>query len=1028
MASLKAFGASVNSYFANLGWNGQPTQLTIRVGEDFKDNDSFTNPNPGDIAYFSHASLRFGGHVQSRTRVNDFSANPLYEIVLVDPREILDGVKLILSDYNGSVYGAPNLWNVYGYWENRGFGSARLNDTGMPFSLVASAAQYFNSLVFADTYGGPIRFKNNIYRVDHSGIPGYSADYRVSGPSVSLLELILEVCNESGHDTFFELVATPTGNWITVRSVSRTFQPDLTRIASFVGNSQGAVSTDVGVELRNEKTSSFLVGGNRADLFQQTYNGEEGFSASIWPFWGVNTDNNAIVGVNSGNEHTFTVDSRSVNSPGIGSYYTLTVAELRAAIVGQDEWETFVAAVRPDIAERIALYPKFDTDLIGSLIGSPISPKELFLTSRNKAIHIQRGVNDREKDISRIYEFVRSYATEYYGRKFMVTIPYTFAYEDPDTFIISLSQEPTDAGFIQEGETALDLSTIGQDIFRTQDGRLGAFVRFENYQEIDLSQLDPDDYYIENGKLYLACSVEPYIVYVDSSTQYSPRAIITLPSPIYYLRDVEASFSNYFALYEYIIGKTLNRAITQTEKDQFDMNVNVPGALALFSGFGKLPVQPYKAAVPLKSNTECYGPWYAIGAVGKVEFEKNESLVPWNYGDYETMDLVGNALVQNGLTNMQVSELGNVTLPGEPVISLGDQLIAGGPYVTNMSVSVDVNGGITTSYSMRTFTPKYNPFIKSNIDTVSKLGRKNRQVRRAMREALRYTAPNSNKYQRRQDAYKVASRNSPHTPHEMIISKVINDKVSTSFGTIEQSIADLSAYEPSGYLSTAGAELGSLFVPYSTYHDNSADIPRFLAFSGLTDTINASSLNPFASGGLSIDLIVRGVGFPEDLSYSKDTIPLGGYNDYRGLAHRTPMILAGWGYDIGGSSVSGPTDSPINWKVGPLDCRWDEDRGVWEAGGGGGGNKIVKILDSGAFPTPTGNEVLNGAFMKVYRAMEYSVSFPEIEGSGVELTEGDILYVGNFRSNIISPNKYYSASKISGKWMIDNQSQFWELT
>jgi hypothetical protein len=72
---------------------------------------------------------------------------------------------------------------------------------------------------------------------------------------------------------------------------------------------------------------------------------------------------------------------------------------------------------------------------------------------------------------------------------------------------------------------------------------------------------------------------------------------------------------------------------------------------------------------------------------------------------------------------------------------------------------------------------------------------------------------------------------------------------------------------------------------------------------------------------------------------------------YRTLGLRGPLVVVGWGYDTNDKPV--PAD-PANsnaflknhrkrqdkWKAGPVDLRWDDERKVWAAGGGGGSSDI----------------------------------------------------------------------------------------
>ena len=60
---------------------------------------------------------------------------------------------------------------------------------------------------------------------------------------------------------------------------------------------------------------------------------------------------------------------------------------------------------------------------------------------------------------------------------------------------------------------------------------------------------------------------------------------------------------------------------------------------------------------------------------------------------------------------------------------------------------------------------------------------------------------------------------------------------------------------------------------------------------------------------------------------------------YRALGLRLPAVGVGWGYDINGEAVPSGTGvngfaedylyNVANYKAGPIDLRWDEDRGVW---------------------------------------------------------------------------------------------------
>lgn len=67
--------------------------------------------NPG------HLHLAFGGILQAINESKGFDGNPKYSAQIVDPREILSNVQLILNNYAGTTYNNANMYNIYGFLE-----------------------------------------------------------------------------------------------------------------------------------------------------------------------------------------------------------------------------------------------------------------------------------------------------------------------------------------------------------------------------------------------------------------------------------------------------------------------------------------------------------------------------------------------------------------------------------------------------------------------------------------------------------------------------------------------------------------------------------------------------------------------------------------------------------------------------------------------------------------------------------------------------------------------------------------------
>ena len=107
-----------------------------------------------------------------------------------------------------------------------------------------------------------------------------------------------------------------------------------------------------------------------------------------------------------------------------------------------------------------------------------------------------------------------------------------------------------------------------------------------------------------------------------------------------------------------------------------------------------------------------------------------------------------------------------------------------------------------------------------------------------------------------------------------------------------------------------------------------------------------------------------GSGSPIDFYFEKDhwgrhTVEVSGI---RAVGFKSPMVLTGWGYDIDDNPVPADTGNttlfhpesswnPRYWKSGPVDLRWDNERGVWT--GGGGNTKIYLVKLTNLYTPPS---------------------------------------------------------------------------
>lgn len=937
-------GSSITSISSSVGWGTQPSELKVGLVTDLSNGDFFSPPNVGAPVYLQYGSLSFGGLLNSITRSNGPDGF-LYDVMVVDPRAILEGVQLILSGYTGGVYGVPNLYNVYGALEVA-YGDSGNNKSGMEWYKVKNTFLTLNQTT-------PIVFAGYNYYVDLTNLPSLPNYYRIGGESISLMQFILDVCDAAAHDVFFKLILVNGQNVITLFTINRSVQPQFGRISVFLNSQSNIVRSDINYELRNETTSKFLVGGNRAEVWYQFSNSgvDSNEDYTIFPYWGLDEDGDIIVGTESfGNRHTFTLPSRGVKVIGVGETYPTTVEEMRAAAAGRESWELLLQTYNNDAtsphfgkANKIglvtdmfvskALWDRYSVAEIEAM--TPLEMSNFLGENVKKAGSALKS--DHEENINKLYNYVKSYADEYYGKRYMVTVPSGIAKYDWDQNKIITSLEPTDGGFIEEvrwsGAVATNLMPRDVNFVTQEDGRIVCYAKFDNFKNLDLSELPPDSYVLgrpvgpdNQPSVFVKCTVQPELQFLDRSGVYSPRAIIELPGRVKYDFIDDEKRSDIGLFRSVMIDKIReSKSVSETVAVQiFNVIISRLGSELAFLGIEGLIAIPHMAAVPLKSNVDFYGPWYAVGAQGQTEFEKDDTLVPWNYGGYALMNLAAFSRVNDALANFQVGEGGSIEIPGIPSVDIGVQLITGGPYITDIQVNIG-QAGITTVYKMSTWTPRFGKIPKSYIDTLERIQLNQQRDRRLLRELNKLPAPKSNQYRAREFyRFDTVKRKKAGTSSSVIAGEMINGSGTTKKANviIGPAYNIVNHIEASGYDVKAINSLDTIFRPFTT--DPSGTLAHYeTPVTSGNGIITVNELDPYSDS----DFVLYNADYPAD---DELIIEASGY--IKGIALRGPIIITGWGYDLNDNLVPSGTDYKVRsdqWKTGPLDVRWDDDRKVW---------------------------------------------------------------------------------------------------
>jgi hypothetical protein len=313
--------------------------------------------------------------------------------------EEIYGFRFNNLNYNkGSNYGGsfdPRLFT--------GTGFSRRNERGMPFFRIA---QGINALLghygvlpsYLEGFGGTIKFRNLHYALDLSDVPLLPPLRFVDYDSISLLDLIQEICDELNHEMQVvllpalqghpgtSLVANDTGVPVAVIKVitqDRSKPYNLTAIQSFINYLETQdvpiKSSDLGYEVNNSTTDKFIVGANivqthyfkhgggeRLQIDQQsTWKPQTNLTRTIIPYYGLINNRGVSIPVGDGDFQQILLDSTGLAANGVGNYYVATEMELRAAIKDYQTWRQFLL-----FYESVWMEPMSDGDITNNFSSS----------------------------------------------------------------------------------------------------------------------------------------------------------------------------------------------------------------------------------------------------------------------------------------------------------------------------------------------------------------------------------------------------------------------------------------------------------------------------------------------------------------------------------------------------------------------------------------------------------------------------------------------------------------------------------
>lgn len=1004
-------GCSIRSFNLNVGWGNQSSNLDVSLVEDdalYERFEAFI----GQGIRFQYSGWIFDGILSNIREVKSHSINRGWEVTISDPRSLLEGVQLIIDGYTGYTYSVPNLYNIFGYLESFGYGSSLKNESGIPWKLVRDAFTQLNQIV-------PIYLGGQPYYIDLSLLPNIQNDFRIGGgTSITLLGFIQSICDLANH----EFTVVMTGNYITVITVSNNI-PQLNGSIYRLINSitENYISTESGFELNYNTTNKFLIGSQVEQIYFQFNNVGESYlnikneeenpiyDDTIARYWGLDQNGNVNLAERGKvfsdfpqeSNEIFYIDGKPISWPGTSWYnYPTDLLELRAVLESIDAWIAYLSIYKnidpndnPPLPEerikkirssihygkydRLIKQPDMKINNINALNIDTLGIKDLAVLERNLD-----AKNNFLELTKKVYDYLYSYASEYFGLKFMVRIPFVFAKVNDD-YSISTTLEQTTSGYIEESMLPNVISNNLLPNFPyfalDEDNKIICYVRFGPFEiaELNLGELQESDYYIQDKYVFVKATVDKELVFLNKNTAFSPRVVITLPGRIKYINNI-ISFSVLEESYLMSIPEDLEKDEDGNMVDSkhwsdiaqkaFAKLKNQVGSSSYFIDMSKISLIPQMAAIPLKNNQVTYGPWFTQGMQGKVEFEQDLELNPWNYGGFSQMNAAGTAMVQDVYTNSIINESGSVEFPGSPLFSIAHQIFAGGPTITQISTSIGENG-VTTTYRMEKWSQKFGDNTRHNLEQYKKIHKLQRDVSKKGQTKPVYPFDHV-KFGSILSLKNIPRAKQPKSPHQMLMA--------STYGSGQYNIASMPFYETPTVLDTenwesiAGCALDTLFTPYSTYSrintsgnisgiavsgfTSNNNIPNFVKPSGAFPTVD--DLNPFKKINTH-SVVIHGAGVSGHTNINLSNIEEPSV--FRSMALRSPLVLAGWGVSTSGNIVPEDISKTEDWKVGPLDTRWDELRGVWVAGGTLDYIKDLRITQSGQYKLFEYDKYTNGS-------------------------------------------------------------------
>jgi hypothetical protein len=906
-----------------------------------------------------------------------------------------------------------NVYNALGHFENysftredgvRGnFGGSDSNSVGFPANKLLRTLEKLScpdeneGASFAHKCAfGPQEY----YKIDLSEISAIAPEYyRFSGVSQSINSLISDVGDLVQHDYFITVVAKDPetivdedGNpvqggfelidpIIKVKSIDKGQPPTGGVVRSLVESFKSGgvlMSSSIGEELTDDTTQKIVLGGPASRLVTRRTD------TNSYPIWAKKQDSKYMFDFQMNPTGLSYLDDNKipvwVDPFSYFSSYEATVFELRMATGGRDSWQTFKVfeSVANGKYEDDPWCVDIDIDegtlralAAGNRGAMSLASTSLTTAKKGYDTDFANSYAREAKDYTeKIWAAVQNVASSFYGKMFALRMP-----EEPggiDNNLRFITEDQKYETSWEALDSSFDPANRFSDVaFFDSSGRTKTYVEWSYSGNRDFSVLGSQyagytgNMFTQNfdrldnigqGVASAGCSIEKSAYFFNFGAGDKPFVVMNAGQQIKEYDDIT----------------TPDFGLTVLAKRFFDIDIPPenyigPGKPNTQIAIPPKVVPPFSFGVSQQSNRYVWGPWRGGSLAGKSEVISEESLVPETFGSVAGMNEAGESLAQVGTAALAASETGYVELAEFPAYNIAERFAGGGPYVTDMSFTIDTSG-FKTTYKFNTWTPQFGKLAKYNVDRISRINKASLELAKRERDKITKRPFLPIKQESRME--QLAKRQ--NRPNMGFSLAQIFPPGGNFAGTSEVSSINISdaaaqaANNPEKFNRMAGNSEDAKMVPVETRKNKDSENEEMSSLEKVevTDEPVGGVLPSGEEADPVFSTAVHGDDGSEMMNNNHDSAIVSAIDDdptsdlnpekmeeserksvnrVRYMAYKLPMTGQGWGWDIAYNpvpNIDGDLRShdpnfqtnPKLMKSGPIRFLWDKERKVWSGG------------------------------------------------------------------------------------------------